>query len=101
MKTDPNIKDNYGETPLYVASRNGHLDIVKCLVVECKADPNIKDNYGETPLYVASEKGYLKIVKYLVEECKADPNFAADIPRCLEIAKLKGNDELIKILTSN
>ena len=30
-KVDPNIKNDYGETPLHIASENGYLDIVKYL----------------------------------------------------------------------
>ena len=50
MKTDPNIKDKYGRTPLHIAST---LDIVKYLIEECKADPNIQNDNGETPLKLA------------------------------------------------
>ena len=31
-----------GETPLYIASQNGHTDVVRILL-ENKADPNISD----------------------------------------------------------
>ena len=33
----------YDETPLYIASANGHTDVVRVLL-ENKADPNISDN---------------------------------------------------------
>ena len=59
MKTDPNIKNNYGSTPLHLASLNSKLDIVKYLIEECKVDPNIKNNDGSTPLHYASYNGNL------------------------------------------
>ena len=70
-KIDPNIQNNYGETPLHYASSFDHIDIVKYLVEECKADLNIENEDGKTPLHLASEKGHLDIVKYL-NSC---PNF--------------------------
>ena len=56
---DVNIKDNYGETPLYYASTYGQLQIVK-LIIEYGADVNAKDNDGDTPLYWASIHGQAK-----------------------------------------
>ena len=36
------IKD--GATPVLMAAQNGHLDVVKVLVLEAHADPNKWDN---------------------------------------------------------
>ena len=56
---DPNVKDNMGMTPLYVAMGmgirhgNASIDVVKILF-EGGANPNIPDNYFKyTPLYMA------------------------------------------------
>ena len=35
-----------GLTPLHLASENGHLDIVKYLVIEQQIDPQCEDEYG-------------------------------------------------------
>ena len=42
----------YGKTPLYTASSNGHTDVVK-LLLENKADPNVSDevSYSIIPFY--------------------------------------------------
>jgi ankyrin repeat protein len=55
-----------GETPLHVASRRGHVEIVK-LLLEHGADPNIRDMYGETPLHDAAYWGHADVVKLLLE----------------------------------
>lgn len=54
----------YSELPLRLASREGHLDIVKYLVENF--DANIHAN-NEGALLWASGNGHLDIVKYLVE----------------------------------
>ncbi|KAJ8307115.1 hypothetical protein KUTeg_015199 [Tegillarca granosa] len=38
--------------PLHVACKNGHNEVVKCLL-KCNADVNLKDENGHTPLHVA------------------------------------------------
>ena len=73
-----------GPTSLYVASQNGHLDVVNLLL---EKNANIEasstsdhargrfvclllgsDEHGATSLYVASQKGHLDIVKLLLEK---------------------------------
>ncbi|KAJ7759528.1 ankyrin repeat-containing domain protein [Mycena metata] len=51
---------------LFVASQNGHLDVVKFLI-EHGADVNAENENGYTSLYLASQNGHLDIVKFLVE----------------------------------
>ena len=47
-------KDSYGETPLHVAAKCGHNEIVDMLLsLEC--DIACKDNWGFTPLHCACE----------------------------------------------
>ncbi|XP_054159146.1 protein fem-1 homolog B-like [Oppia nitens] len=68
-------------TPLIIAAKNGHLNIVKLLIM--KFTPNLEmegsvqfDGYlieGATALWAASSGGHLNIVKCLVEH-KADVN---------------------------
>eukprot|EP00435_Cladocopium_sp_Y103_P012806 s3856_g3.t1 len=52
---------NDGATPLLVAARRGHLDIVQFLV-EVGAARDQAANDGATPLLVAAENGHLDIV---------------------------------------
>ena len=56
---------HYGTTPLTVAAREGHDQVVEELIRE-GAHVNVKDNVQLTALYYASCNGYLSIVKRLL-----------------------------------
>ncbi|KAG9398919.1 hypothetical protein AC1031_014003 [Aphanomyces cochlioides] len=58
-------KDMYRQTPLYVASRAGHLDVVNELLTQ-GASVNVRNEYGQTPLYEASLQGHSDVVKELL-----------------------------------
>jgi ankyrin repeat protein len=62
---DVNYKDSDGETPLSMASFNGHVQVVTELV-EHGADIEAKDNGGGTPLYCACWSGRLAVVNELL-----------------------------------
>ncbi len=47
-----------------MASRKGHLEVVKYLK-SVGADINAKSNNSYTPLHSASQNGHLEVVKYL------------------------------------
>ena len=53
-------------TPLHWASGNGHLDIVRYLVVEQQCDVECGDKYGDTPLHNAAHGGRLDILLLLL-----------------------------------
>ncbi|GLB02594.1 hypothetical protein AtubIFM57258_003952 [Aspergillus tubingensis] len=54
-----------GETPLWLAAANGHLEVVQSICQHQDYDLDIPDARGETPFCVAASKGYTDIVKYL------------------------------------
>ena len=58
---EPNIN---GTTPIFVASQNGHTDVVKLLASKVE-NPNEPRTGGVTPIFIASQNGYTKIVKFL------------------------------------
>ncbi len=62
-------------TPLYLASQEGHKEVVKFLL-SVYADPNSQCDDGETALFSASGRGYDDIVTLLLEN-GANP----DLPR--------------------
>ena len=59
---DPNIRNEYGESALMIASIKGSEDTVR-LFLEYNADPNIVNDFDETPLLQASIYGYPDIVE--------------------------------------
>ena len=63
---DVDTKDNYGRTPLFIASEEGHVPIVKKLL-ERGADFRIKTPAGGTPLRDAILRHYPLVVQALTD----------------------------------
>ncbi len=61
---DPNTKDEEGNTPLHLASRFGHLGIVKDLV-RYGANVNAENHSGYTPLALAIRHGHREVEEFL------------------------------------
>jgi hypothetical protein len=68
LANKPNHK---GYTPLYIACKNGHLELVK-LLIEFKANPyqlcKISPKEKESVLIVAARWGHIDILKYLLSD---------------------------------
>jgi FOG: Ankyrin repeat len=60
---------------LFVASLQGHLEIVQALLA-AKADVNAKVNDGPSALLMASQQGHVEVVRTLLA-ANADVNAAA------------------------
>jgi len=68
------INDNQegrGTTPLILASQEGHIDVVECLL-SLGADTEVKDEKGMTALMIASLEGKFDVVRLLLDH-GADP----------------------------
>lgn len=59
------LVDVKGQTALYVAVVNGHLDCVRILL-EAGADPNGSRHHRSTPLYHAARVGRVDILQELI-----------------------------------
>ena len=90
-----NQAEHDGITPLWYASYNGYLEIVKVLTAAGALVDKAK-NDGITPLYIASEKGHLEIVKVLIA-AGAKVN-QADFYTPLYAATFHGHLEVVKVL---
>ena len=103
---DPNIENDsdvllntpyYGETPLHIASEEGHKEIVEVLLKH-SADPNIKNRWDNTPLLMASFKGHKDIVELLLKH-GADPNVKDQWGETsLYTASEKGYKDMVELL---
>lgn len=59
-----NLAKHNGVTPLYIASHNGHLEVVRFLCA-AGADPEDLAQNGMTPLSVAQSKGHTTVLRQL------------------------------------
>ena len=66
---------NDGTTPLYIASQQGHLGVVKVLLAKKDIDVNQATRGGYTPLWIASQEGH-GVVKALLVAKDIDVNKA-------------------------
>jgi ankyrin repeat protein len=66
---DVNIVDNQGKTPIFWASRNGHLEVVQALIA-AGADVNIVDKQGMRAIFWPANNGHLEVVQVLKEALK-------------------------------
>jgi len=71
-RIEVNARSHGGACALFMASANGHLDIVKQLL-QAKASPELPNESGNRPLHWAALNGHLDVVKALLE-VKADAN---------------------------
>ena len=100
-KCNPNIQDFCRNTPLHVASRNGHPDCVKLIVEQStvRVDPDLMNESKETALFIACEKGHKDIVEYLLTHAKCNPNIKDKMGNTLlHIATPKGELEMLKLV---
>ncbi|KAI9782558.1 MAG: hypothetical protein M1839_004802 [Geoglossum umbratile] len=64
-KNGLNAADKYGQTPLHVAARDGHHQIVQLLISE-GANKEARAVDSRTPLHVAASRGKSEVVRALV-----------------------------------
>ena len=57
---DVNLPDEHGFTPLFVAARRGHSDIVQ-LLLESGADAHRRNYEGKTAINMAKEKKFVQV----------------------------------------
>jgi ankyrin repeat protein len=85
---DPFEVNEYGDTPLIIASNQGQLQFVKTLI-GMGANINHQNNKSQTPLHNASYNNHIEVVNFLLSR-GANPNIRDDNGnRYNEVLKLK------------
>jgi len=89
-----------GATPLFMASQEGHADVVK-LLLAAGSDISKGISSGVTPLMVASEGGHVDIVQVFLD-AKADLSLTINVNgkdyTALSLAKSHGHDDVVALL---
>jgi ankyrin repeat protein len=92
--------DKHGQTPLFVACQNGHIDIAKLLVAH-RANVNHTRADGPTPLHCACWGGHVAVVQWLLLEAGAQlgsGDVAQAKPTPLMLACERGHAYLVRFL---
>ncbi|TKA40658.1 hypothetical protein B0A49_13692, partial [Cryomyces minteri] len=84
-------------SPLYAASDNGHMDIVKILL-DRGANVNVQAEYFVTALQAASAKGHEKIVELLLNGGANDDVEASHYGTALQAASATGFKKTVELL---
>ena len=63
---DPNLPENEGVTPFFMACQNDHKEVVSLLLADPRIDPNKAKKNQSSPLWSASQEGQLEVVQLLL-----------------------------------
>ena len=90
---DITVPDQVGNTPFYLAIRNGNLDAVKWLLQNDQSVLNHVTDY-RAPLRIAAGLGHVEIVKFLLQQDGIDIN----VYRGKTVDQVKGiKEEIVKL----
>jgi ankyrin repeat protein len=89
-------------TPLHLAAREGHIEVVRFLLGQETIDIDYMNQYGLTPLHLAAEKGKTEVVRLLLKQDNlvvSNFNSSRDTP--LHLAARFGHSEVVQLLLQN
>ena len=98
-QVDINIGYKYGLTPLFVASKNNHYNVVRALLSDARTDVNVVVNSGNA-LLAASESGHTEVVALLLKHTGIDANMVntRNMKTALIVASDEGHRDIVELL---
>lgn len=95
-RTNVNAKTDERVSALFLATIQGHLDVVKALI-EAGADVNLRTEDGRTPLHASAYRGHADVTEALLN-ASADPSILnADMFSPLHVACYEGKLDVVKV----
>ena len=93
---DLNCQNDAGETPLFIACRDNHVEVVKLLLESSKVDVNMG---SPTPLFIASTHGSYETCQLIVtrDDIKEDIRTAEGVSPLMAAAQ-RGDFKMVNIL---
>ena len=88
------VWEHDGSTPIYIAAKKGHKEIVEMLLKE-GADTSKRTKKGETPLQAAVQGGFAEIVKMIIKTGTTDRE---DYEQSLKLVANNPYPKVIKLL---
>ncbi|KAK2600176.1 hypothetical protein QQS21_005121 [Conoideocrella luteorostrata] len=99
--TKPDLKNLYGQTPLWIAAMQGHTAVVTILSQRPDVDVNSLSNSRQSPLFWPSRFGRKGIVAILLN-AGANPNYVdKEGNTALTYARENGHKEVIELLMNH
>ena len=83
---------------LWIASNNGHGDVVGILIAEEGCDIELADTHGSTPLLAAAEEGHADIVQLLLKAGARTDVADGDGDTPIQLATLGGHTAVVELL---
>ena len=93
LLADPSANGNWA---IQLASKHGHLEIVKLLLDDPRVDPSTSDNLA---IRCASHNGHTEVVKLLLEDPRVDPSVYYN--QAIRNSRENGHTEVVDLLTEH